>query len=171
MKKIAHWLLEKAKKDMRTDPFTTPSRRTKLSYYFDNLVSMLFYLMGIYLMLVDLYQELFKANNTDFLGTALMALVLLLGGLLFHWSAYIDLRAIKRYQQYLKQQSIEQQQKLRRETWLKAVEQGKTELEQKLNYKEWTNMTTVILAEKPSQARSYVQAFQKSTKKTGLLYG
>lgn len=110
MKKIAHWLLEKAKKDMRTDPFTTPSRRTKLSYYFDNLVSMLFYLMGIYLMLVDLYQELFKANNTDFLGTALMALVLLLGGLLFHWSAYIDLRAIKRYQQYLKQQSIEQQQ-------------------------------------------------------------
>ncbi|MCG0637279.1 DNA topoisomerase III [Lactiplantibacillus plantarum] len=25
-------------------------------------------------------------------------------------------------------------------------------------------MTTVILAEKPSQARSYVQAFQKSTK-------
>lgn len=39
MKKIAHWLLEKAKKDMRTDPFTTPSRRTKLSYYFDNLVS------------------------------------------------------------------------------------------------------------------------------------
>lgn len=62
MKKIAHWLLEKAKKDMRTDPFTTPSRRTKLSYYFDNLV--------------------------------------------------------------------------RRETWLKAVEQGKTELEQKLNYKE-----------------------------------
>jgi DNA topoisomerase-3 len=32
-------------------------------------------------------------------------------------------------------------------------------------------MTTVILAEKPSQARSYVQAFQKSTKKTGLLYG
>lgn len=36
MKKIAHWLLEKAKKDMRTDPFTTPSRRTKLSYYFDN---------------------------------------------------------------------------------------------------------------------------------------
>ncbi|WP_445623367.1 hypothetical protein [Lactiplantibacillus plantarum] len=35
MKKIAHWLLEKAKKDMRTDPFTTPSRRTKLSYYFD----------------------------------------------------------------------------------------------------------------------------------------
>ena len=26
-------------------------------------------------------------------------------------------------------------------------------------------MTTVILAEKPSQARSYVQAFQKSTKK------
>lgn len=136
MKKIAHWLLEKAKKDMRTDPFTTPSRRTKLSYYFDNLVSMLFYLMGIYLMLVDLYQELFKANNTDFLGTALMALVLLLGGLLFHWSAYIDLRAIKRYQQYLKQQSIEQQQKLRRETWLKGVEQGKTELEQKLNYKE-----------------------------------
>ena len=65
-----------------------------------------------------------------------MALVLLLGGLLFHWSAYIDLRAIKRYQQYLKQQSIEQQQKLRHETWLKAVEQGKTELEQKLNYKE-----------------------------------
>lgn len=28
MKKIAHWLLEKAKKDMRTDPFATPSRRT-----------------------------------------------------------------------------------------------------------------------------------------------
>ncbi len=136
MKKIAHWLLEKAKKDMRTDPFTTPSRRTKLSYYFDNLVSMLFYLMGIYLMLVDLYQELLKANNTDFLGTALMALVLLLGGLLFRWSAYADLKAINRYQQYLKQQSIEQQQKLRRETWLKAVEQGKTELEQKLNYKE-----------------------------------
>lgn len=46
MKKIAHWLLEKAKKDMRTDPFTTPSRRTKLSYYFDNLVSMLFYING-----------------------------------------------------------------------------------------------------------------------------
>ena len=47
------------------------------------------------------------------------------------------------------------------------AEQGKTELEQKLNHKEWTNMTTVILAEKPSQARSYVQAFQKSTKKQG----
>ena len=28
-------------------------------------------------------------------------------------------------------------------------------------------MTTVILAEKPSQARSYVHAFQKSTKKQG----
>ena len=87
-------------------------------------------------MLVDLYQELFTANHTDFLGTALMALVLLLGGLLFRWSAYADFKAINRYQQYLKQQSIEQQQKLRRETWLKAVEQGKTELEQKLNYKE-----------------------------------
>lgn len=73
MKKIAHWLLEKAKKNMRTDPFTTPSRRTKLSYYFDTLVSMIFYLMGIYLMLMDLYQELFTANHTDFLGTALMA--------------------------------------------------------------------------------------------------
>lgn len=136
MKKIAHWLLEKAKKDMRTDPFTTPSRRTKLSYYFDTLVSMIFYLMGIYLMLMDLYQELFTANHIDFLGTALMALVLLLGGLLFRWSAYAGFKAINRYQQYLKQQSIEQQQKLRRETWLKAVEQGKTELEQKLNYKE-----------------------------------
>lgn len=136
MKKIAHWLLEKAKKDMRTDPFTTPSRRTKLSYYFDTLVSMIFCLMGIYLMLMDLYQELFTANHIDFLGTALMALVLLLGGLLFRWSAYADFKAINRYQQYLKQQSIAQQQKLRRETWLKAVEQGKTELEQKLNYKE-----------------------------------
>lgn len=136
MKKIAHWLLEKAKKDMQTDPFTTPFRRTKLSYYFDTLVSMIFYLMGIYLMLMDLYQELFTANHIDFLGTALMALVLLLGGLLFRWSAYADFKAINRYQQYLKQQSIEQQQKLRRETWLKAVEQGKTELEQKLNYKE-----------------------------------
>ena len=31
-------------------------------------------------------------------------------------------------------------------------------------------MTTVILAEKPSQARSYVQAFQRA-QKTGLLYG
>ena len=136
MKKIAHWLLEKAKKDMRTDPFTTPSRRTKLSYYFDTLVSMIFYLMGIYLMLMDLYQELFTANHIDFLGTALMALVLLLGGLLFRWSAYADFKAIIRYHQDLKHQSIEQQQKLRRETWLKAVEQGKTELEQKLNYKE-----------------------------------
>ncbi|MEK1966802.1 hypothetical protein [Latilactobacillus sakei] len=136
MKKIAHWLLEKAKKNMRTDPFTTPSRRTKLSYYFDNLVSVIFYLMGIYLMLMDLYQEFFTASNTDFLGTALMALVLLLGGLLFRWAAFADLKAINRYQQYLKQQSIEQQQELRRETWLKAAEQGKKELEQKLNHKE-----------------------------------
>ncbi|MCG0758368.1 hypothetical protein IMAU60049_02855 [Lactiplantibacillus plantarum] len=136
MKKIGHWLLEKVKKDMQTNPFTTPSRRTKLSYYFDNLVSIIFYLMGIYLMLMDLYQELFTASNTDFLGTALMALVLLLGGLLFRWSAYADLKAIKRYQQYLRQQSIAQQQELRRETWLKAAEQGKTELEQKLNHKE-----------------------------------
>ena len=136
MKKIAHWLLEKAKKNMRTDPFTTPSRRTKLSYYFDNLVSVIFYLMGIYLMLMDLYQEFFTASHTDFLGTALMALVLLLGGLLFRWSAIADLKAIKRYQQYLKQQSIDQQQELRREAWLNAAEQGKTELEQKLNHKE-----------------------------------
>ncbi|KAF0392731.1 MULTISPECIES: hypothetical protein [Lactobacillaceae] len=136
MKKIGHWLLEKAKKDMRTDPFTTPSRRTKLSYYFDNLVSIVFYLMGIYLMLTDLYQALFTSNNTDFLGTALMAFVLLLGGLLFRWSAFADLKAIKRYQQYLKQQSVDRQQELRRETWLKAAEQGKTELEQKLNHKE-----------------------------------
>ncbi|MGJ3708529.1 hypothetical protein ACLOCQ_14135 [Lactiplantibacillus plantarum] len=136
MKKIVHWLLEKAKKNMRTDPFTTPSRRTKLSYYFDNLVSVIFYLMGIYLMLMDLYQEFFTASHTDFLGTALMALVLLLGGLLFRWSAFADLKAINRYQQYLKQQSIDQQQELRRETWLKAAEQGKTELEQKLNHKE-----------------------------------
>ncbi|QAA30144.1 hypothetical protein [Lactiplantibacillus plantarum] len=136
MKKIAHWLLEKAKKDMRTDPFTTPSRRTKLSYYFDTLVSMIFYLMGIYLLLTDLYQEFFTSNQTDFLGTALMALVLLLGGLLFRWSAIADLKAIKRYQQYLKQQSIDQQQELRREVWLNAAEQGKTELEQKLNHKE-----------------------------------
>ncbi|QOP51838.1 hypothetical protein HCC74_12320 (plasmid) [Lentilactobacillus parabuchneri] len=136
MKKIAHWLLEKAKKNMRTDPFTTPSRRTKLSYYFDNLVSVIFYLMGIYLMLMDLYQEFFTASHTDFLGTALMALVLLLGGLLFRWAAFADLKAINRYQQYLKQQSIDQQQELRRKTWLKAAEQGKTELEQKLNHKE-----------------------------------
>ncbi|MCW8779781.1 hypothetical protein [Latilactobacillus curvatus] len=136
MKKIAHWLLEEAKKDMRTDPFTTPSRRTKLSYYFDTLVSVIFYLMGIYLMLMDLYQEFFTASNTDFLGTALMALVLLLGGLLFRWSAFADLKAINRYQQYLKQQSIDQQQELRRETWLKAAEQGKTEVDQKLNHKE-----------------------------------
>ncbi|UOD79427.1 hypothetical protein MTO92_11770 (plasmid) [Lentilactobacillus kefiri] len=136
MKKIAHWLLEKAKKDMRTDPFTTPSRRTKLSYYFDNLVSMIFYIMGIYLLLMDLYQELFTSNHIDFLGTALMALILLLGGLLFRWSAYADFKAINRYQRYLKQQSIDQQQKLHRETWLKAAEQGKKELEQKLNHKE-----------------------------------
>ncbi|MDR7925017.1 hypothetical protein RIU76_09960 [Latilactobacillus sakei subsp. sakei] len=136
MKKIAHWLLEKAKKNMRTDPFTTPSRRTKLSYYFDNLVSVIFYLMGIYLMLMDLYQYFFTASHTDFLGTALMALVLLLGGLLFRWAAFADLKAINRYQQYLKQQSIDQQQELRRKTWLKAAEQGKTELDQKLNHKE-----------------------------------
>ncbi|MFB1437516.1 hypothetical protein ACE44F_09610 [Latilactobacillus sakei subsp. sakei] len=136
MKKIAHWLLEKAKKNMRTDPFTTPSRRTKLSYYFDNLVSVIFYLMGIYLMLMDLYQDFFTASHTDFLGTALMALVLLLGGLLFRWAAFADLKAINRYQQYLKQQSIDQQQELRRKTWLKAAEQGKTELDQKLNHKE-----------------------------------
>ena len=45
-------------------------------------------------MLMDLYQELFTANHTDFLGTVLMALVLLLGGLLFRWSAYADLKAI-----------------------------------------------------------------------------
>lgn len=87
-------------------------------------------------MLMDLYQELFTANHTDFLGTALMALVLLLGGLLFRWSAYADLKSINRYQHYLKQQSIEQQQELRRETWLKAAEQGKTEVDQKLNHKE-----------------------------------
>ena len=87
-------------------------------------------------MLMDLYQELFTANHTDFLGTALMALVLLLGGLLFRWSAIADLKAVKRYQQYLKQQSIDQQQELRREAWLNAAEQGKTELEQKLNHKE-----------------------------------
>ncbi|MCM0725615.1 hypothetical protein NB814_07810 [Latilactobacillus curvatus] len=136
MKKIVHWLLEKAKKNMRTDPFTTPSRRTKLSYYFDNLVSVIFYLMGIYLMLMDLYQDFFTASHTDFLGTALMALVLLLGGLLFRWAAFADLKAINRYQQYLKQQSIDQQQELRRKTWLKAAEQGKTELDQKLNHKE-----------------------------------
>lgn len=136
MKKIAHWLLEKAKKDMRTDPFTTPSRRTKLSYYFDSLVSMIFYIMGIYLMLMDLYRELFPANNADFLGTALMSLVLLIGGLLFRWSAYADLKAIKRYQQYLKQQSIDQQQALRRQEWLKSAEQGKTELDQKFNHKD-----------------------------------
>ncbi|MEJ1319480.1 hypothetical protein QY890_00260 [Latilactobacillus sakei] len=136
MKKIAHWLLEKAKKDMRTDPFTTPSRRTKLSYYFDNLVSVIFYLMGIYLMLMDLYQDFFTASHTDFLGTALMALVLLLGGLLFRQAAFADLKAINRYQQYLKQQSIDRQQELRRKTWLKAAEQGKTELDQKLNHKE-----------------------------------
>lgn len=65
-----------------------------------------------------------------------MALVLLLGGLLFRWSAYADLKAINRYQHYLKQQSIEQQQALRRQEWLKSAEQGKTELEQKLNHKE-----------------------------------
>ncbi|MEJ6358513.1 hypothetical protein WJM93_14445 [Lactiplantibacillus plantarum] len=136
MKKIWHWLLEKIKKDMLTDPFTIPSRRTKLSYYFDSLVSMIFYIMGIYLMLMDLYQDFFTSNHTDFLGTALMALVLLIGGLLFRWSAFADFKAIKRYQQYLEQQSINQQQELRRETWLKAAEQGKTELEQKLNHKE-----------------------------------
>ena len=136
MKKIWHWLLEKIKKDMQTDPFTIPPRRTKLSYYFDNLVSVIFYLMGIYLMLMDLYQDFFTASHTDFLGTALMALVLLLGGLLFRWAAFADLKAINRYQQYLKQQSIDQQQELRRETWLKATEQGKTELDQKLNHKE-----------------------------------
>lgn len=32
-------------------------------------------------------------------------------------------------------------------------------------------MKTVILAEKPSQARSYVEAFKNGTKKTGLLCG
>ncbi|MQM61652.1 hypothetical protein FIU75_13030 [Lactobacillus buchneri] len=60
----------------------------------------------------------------------------ILRSLLFRWSAYADLKAINRYQHYLKQQSIEQQQELRRETWLKAAEQGKTELDQKLNHKE-----------------------------------
>lgn len=136
MKKIAHWLLEKAKKDMRTDPFTTPSRRTKLSYYFDTLVSMIFYLMGLYLMAIDLYHELFTSDKTDFVGTALMAFILIFGGLLFRWSAYADIRAINRYRQYLKQQIIDQRQAVRRQEWLKSAEQGKTELEQKLNHKE-----------------------------------
>ncbi len=37
----------------------------------------------------------------------------------------------------------------------------------KIGKKELLNMTTVILAEKPSQARSYVEAFKNSTKKEG----
>jgi hypothetical protein len=65
-----------------------------------------------------------------------MALVLLIGGLVFRWSAFADLKAIKRYQQYLEQQSIDQQQALRRQEWLKSAKQGKTELDQKLNHKE-----------------------------------
>lgn len=44
MKKIWHWLLKKIKKDMQTDPFTIPPRRTKLSYYFDSFASIIFYL-------------------------------------------------------------------------------------------------------------------------------
>ena len=136
MKKVGHWLLEKVKKDMRTDPFTTPSRRTKLSYYFDSLVSIIFYIMGIYLLLIALYNELTALNKVNFVGTALMALILLLGGLLFRRSAYADLKAINRYQQYLKQQSIDQQQALRQQEWLKAAEQGQVELKQKLNHKE-----------------------------------
>ena len=136
MKRIWHWLLKKIKKDMQTDPFTIPPRRTKLSYYFDSFASIIFYLMGLYLMLIDRYPELFTSDKTDFVGTALMAFILIFGGLLFRWSAYADLKAINRYQHYLKQQSIEQQQELRRETWLKAAEQGKTELDQKLNQKE-----------------------------------
>lgn len=87
-------------------------------------------------MLIDLYHELFTSDKTDFVGTALMAFILIFGGLLFRWSAYADIKAINRYRQYLKQQVIDQQQELRRETWLKASEQGRTELEQKLNHKE-----------------------------------
>ncbi|EEI18245.1 hypothetical protein [Lentilactobacillus hilgardii] len=136
MKKVGHWLLEKAKRSMRTDPFTTPARRTKLSYYFDSLVSIIFYLMGSYLLLMTLYNDLTAPNKANFVGTALMALILLLGGLLFRWSAYADLKAINRYQQYLKQQSIDQQQALRRQEWLKAAKQGQVELKQKLNHKE-----------------------------------
>ncbi|MFT8744103.1 MAG: hypothetical protein ABF767_10530 [Lentilactobacillus hilgardii] len=136
MKKVGHWLLEKAKRSMRTDPLTTPARRTKLSYYFDSLVSIIFYLMGSYLLLMTLYNDLTAPNKANFVGTALMALILLLGGLLFRWSAYADLKAINRYQQYLKQQSIDQQQALRRQEWLKAAKQGQVELKQKLNHKE-----------------------------------
>ncbi|MDC6398860.1 hypothetical protein [Lactiplantibacillus pentosus] len=136
MKKIWHWLLEKIKKDMQTDPFTIPPRRTKLSYYFDSFTSIIFYLMGLYLMLIDLYHELFTSDKTDFVGTALMAFILIFGGLLFRWSAYADIRDINRYRQYLKQQIIDQRQALRRQEWLKSAEQGKTELEQKLNHKE-----------------------------------
>ncbi|WP_125607131.1 hypothetical protein [Lapidilactobacillus bayanensis] len=136
MKKIWHWLLEKIKKDMQTDPFTIPPRRTKLSYYFDSFASIIFYLMGLYLMLIDLYHELFTSDKTDFVGTALMAFILIFGGLLFRWSAYTDIRAINRYRQYLKQQVINQRQALRWQEWLKSAEQGKTELDQKLNHKE-----------------------------------
>ena len=136
MKKIWHWLLEKIKKDMQTDPFTIPPRRTKLSYYFDSFASIIFYLMGLYLMLIDLYHELFTSDKTDFVGTALMAFILIFGGLLFRWSAYTDIRAINRYRQYLKQQVINQRQALRWQEWLKSAEQGKEELEQKLNHKE-----------------------------------
>ena len=71
MKKIAQWLLEKAKKGMRTDPFTTPSRRTKLSYYFDNLVSMVFYIMGIYI-----HQGAFN-NHCFFIELGFVALTFL----------------------------------------------------------------------------------------------
>ncbi|MCG0573058.1 hypothetical protein IMAU20009_03008 [Lactiplantibacillus plantarum] len=48
MRKIFNLLIAKIKENMRTDPFTTPHRRTMLSYYFDMFISVSFELCSLY---------------------------------------------------------------------------------------------------------------------------
>lgn len=72
-------------------------RCIKLFYYFDSFVSIIFYLMGLYLMLIDLYYELFIFDKIDFVGIVLMVFILIFGGLLFCWLVYVDIKVINCY--------------------------------------------------------------------------
>ena len=132
MRKILSLLFKKIVDSWHTDPFVTPRKCSKLSYYFDRYLSMTFYSLGIYMLVKSLY-EFALSIKIDFLSTALMALILLLAGALFNWSACSDIKAIERYHLYLKQKQAEQQQIQRHQEWFSEVNKGYMELENRLN--------------------------------------
>lgn len=122
MRKIFNLLIAQIKKNMRTDPFTTPQRRTMLSYYFDIFISVSFELCSLYVAIVAIFEESLQQSLSQIIFCALV-------GILFKYLVDRDLVVIHKYRLYLERRKQEK----RQQTWFNEARQGQKELKESLS--------------------------------------